>query len=191
VGAEEIVNVDVRVISGTHKDLKKLVSEGTFREDLFYRLNVLPVRVPSLRERPADIPLLAKYFCRRVCAKNNIKEKPLEEEVLWELKQHHWPGNVRELQNVMERMVIMSGERISPLDLPEEIVGSASELSSGIGDGSALKEFRDNAEREFIIQTLKRNGGNISQSAIELGVRRTYLHRRLAVLGIAKKEWFS
>jgi DNA-binding NtrC family response regulator len=191
VGAEEIVTVDVRVISGTHKDLKKHVSEGTFREDLFYRLNVLPVRVPSLRERPADIPLLAKYFCRRVCDKNNIKEKPLDEEVLWELKQYHWPGNVRELQNVMERMVIMSGDRISSLDLPEEILGSASEMSSGIGAGSALKEFRDNAEREFIIQTLKKNAGNISQSAIELGVRRTYLHRRLAVLGIAKKEWFS
>jgi DNA-binding NtrC family response regulator len=121
-----------------------------------------------------------------VCAKNNIKDKPVDEEVLWELKQYHWPGNVRELQNVMERIVILSGDRISPLDLPEEIIGTASELSSGIGHGSALKEFRDHAEREFIIGTLKRNGGNISQSAIELGVRRTYLHRRLAVLGVCQ-----
>ena len=190
VGSEETIKVDVRVLSGTHKDLKKLVSGGTFREDLFYRLNVLPLRVPSLKERADDIPLLAKYFCRRVCEKNNIKEKPLDEEVLWELKQYHWPGNVRELQNVMERIVIMSGDRISTLDLPEEIIGTASELSSGISNGSALKEFRDNAEREFIVGTLKKNSGNISQSAIELGVRRTYLHRRLAVLGIAKKDWF-
>jgi two-component system nitrogen regulation response regulator NtrX len=191
VGSEETIKVDVRILSGTHKDLKKLVSGGTFREDLFYRLNVLPMRVPSLRERAEDIPLLARYFCRRVCEKNNIKEKPLDEEVLWELKQYHWPGNVRELQNVMERMVIMSGDRISPLDLPEEIMGSASELSTGTGNGSSLREFRDNAEREFIIGTLKRNSGNISQSAIELGVRRSYLHRRLAVLGISKKDWFS
>jgi transcriptional regulator of acetoin/glycerol metabolism len=107
------------------------------------------------------------------------------------LKQYHWPGNVRELQNVMERIVIMSGDRISTLDLPEEIIGTTSELSSGISNGSALKEFRDKAEREFIIGTLKKNSGNISQSAIELGVRRTYLHRRLVILGIAKKDWFS
>jgi two-component system nitrogen regulation response regulator NtrX len=191
VGSEETIKVDVRVLSGTHKELKKLVSSGAFREDLFYRLNVLPIRVPSLRERTDDIPLLAKYFCRRVCEKNNIKEKPLDEEVLWELKQYHWPGNVRELQNVMERIVIMSGDRISPLDLPEEIIGTVSELSCAVGNGSALKTGRDNAEREIIIGTLKKNGGNISQSAIELGVRRTYLHRRLAVLGIAKKDWFS
>jgi transcriptional regulator of acetoin/glycerol metabolism len=91
----------------------------------------------------------------------------------------------------MERIVIMSGDRICPADLPEEIIGTASEFSSAIGNGSALKDFRDSAEREFIIATLKRTGGNISQAAIELGVRRTYLHRRLAVLGVAKKEWFS
>jgi len=191
VGSEETIKVDVRVLSGTHKNLKNLVSAGTFREDLFYRLSVLPIRVPSLRERAEDIPLLARYFCRRVCEKNNIKEKSLDEEALWELKQYHWPGNVRELQNVMERVVIMSGDRIAPLDLPEEIIGTASELSSVGNNGSALKDCRDNAERQLIIGTLKKNGGNISQSAIELGVRRTYLHRRLAVLGIAKKDWFS
>jgi two-component system nitrogen regulation response regulator NtrX len=191
VGSEETIKVDVRVLSGTHKDLKKEVSDGHFREDLFYRLNVLPIRVPSLRERADDIPLLAKFFCRRVCEKNNIKEKPIDDEVLSELKRYHWPGNVRELQNVMERAVIMSGDRISPLDLPEEIASSASELSDCRSGGSALKEYRDKAEREFIIGTLKKNSGNISQSAIELGVGRTYLHRRLAVLGIAKKDWFS
>jgi len=91
----------------------------------------------------------------------------------------------------MERIVIMSGDRISVLDVPEEVIGTTSESLSGIGNGSALKEFRDNAEREFIIGTLKRNSGNISQSALQLGVRRTYLHRRLAVLGIAKKDWFA
>jgi DNA-binding NtrC family response regulator len=189
VGSEETVKVDVRVLSGTHKDLKKQVSDGNFREDLFYRLNVVPIRVPSLRERADDIPLLARFFAGRVFEKNNIKEKPIDDEVLWELKRYHWPGNVRELQNVMERVIIMSGERISLLDLPEEIV-STSEFADARNTSSALKEYRDKAEREFILGTLKRNVGNITQSAIDLGVGRSYLHRRLAVLGIAKKDWF-
>lgn len=190
VGSEKTIKVDVRILSGTHKDLKKCVAEGTFREDLFYRLNVVPIRVPSLRERAEDIPLLARFFARRMCEKNNIKEKPIDDAVLLELQRYGWPGNVRELQNVMERMVIMSAERITPLDLPEEIV-AAGEISESRNARSLLKEFRDNVEREFILGTLRRNNGNISQSAAELGVGRTYLHRRLAVLGIGKKDWFA
>jgi DNA-binding NtrC family response regulator len=190
IGSEEAIRVDVRVLSGTHKDLRQLVAAGSFREDLYYRLNVVPIRVPSLRERPDDIPLLAQFFIHRVCEKNNIKDKLVDDEVLSELKRHPWPGNVRELQNVIERIVTMSGERISPLDIPEEIV-DVEDLPGNRHAGSALREFRDNAERDFILATLQRNLGNISQSAIELGVGRSYLHRRLAVLGIAKKDWFS
>lgn len=190
IGSEEAITVDVRVLSGTHKDLKQQVAAGLFREDLYYRLNVVPIRVPSLRERPDDIPLLAQFFARRVCEKNNIKAKAIDDEVLSELKRYPWPGNVRELQNVMERIVTMSGERISLLDIPEEIV-AVEDLPGNRHVGSALREFRDKAERDFILGTLKRNLGNISQSAIELGVGRSYLHRRLAVLGIAKKDWFS
>ncbi len=103
VGSEEPVKVDVRVLSGTHKELKDQVAKGLFREDLYYRLNVVPIRVPSLRERPEDIPLLVQFFARRVCEKSNIKDKPIDDEVLSELKRYHWPGNVRELQNVIER----------------------------------------------------------------------------------------
>jgi DNA-binding NtrC family response regulator len=190
VGSEEAIRVDVRVLSGTHKDLKAKVVEGGFREDLFYRLNVLPIRVPSLRERSDDIPLLAQFFARRVCERSNIKEKLIDDEVLWELKRYHWPGNVRELQNVMERMMIMSAERVTVFDLPEDIVAPGEPLDGRSG-GSALREYRDQVEREFILGTLKRNSGNISQSALELGVGRSYLHRRLAVLGITKKDWFS
>jgi len=190
VGSEEAVTVDVRVLSGTHKDLKQQVAEGLFREDLYYRLNVVPIRVPSLRERPEDIPLLARFFAHRVCEKNNIKDKPIDDEVLSELKRHHWPGNVRELQNVMERIITMSGDRVSLLDIPEEIV-AVIDVTADRHAGSALREFRDKSERDFILATLRRNLGNISQSAIELGVGRSYLHRRLAVLGIAKREWFS
>jgi two-component system, NtrC family, nitrogen regulation response regulator NtrX len=190
VGSEETVTVDVRVLSGTHKDLKEQVAKHLFREDLYYRLNVVPIRVPSLRERPEDIPLLAQFFARRVCEKNNIKNKPIDDEVLSELKRYHWPGNVRELQNVMERVITMSGERVSSLDIPDEIA-AVIDVAANRHAGSALREFRDKSERDFILATLRRNLGNISQSAIELGVGRSYLHRRLAVLGIAKREWFS
>jgi two-component system nitrogen regulation response regulator NtrX len=190
IGSDKTVRVDVRVLSGTHQDLKKCVVAGKFREDLYYRLNVVPIRVPSLRERPEDIPLLARFFTRRLCEKNNVREKPIEEDVLAELRRYHWPGNVRELQNLMERLVIMSGHSITMLDLPEELVAAA-DVSAGRHTGSPLRAFRDAAEREFIVATLKRNNGNISQTALELGVGRTYLHRRLVVLGISRKEWLT
>jgi two-component system, NtrC family, nitrogen regulation response regulator NtrX len=190
IGSEEATTVDVRVLSGTHKELKEQVAAGLFREDLYYRLNVVPIRVPSLRERPEDIPLLAQFFAHRACEKSNIKDKPIDEEVLSELKRYQWPGNVRELQNVMERVITMSGDRVSLLDIPEEIV-AVIDVTADRHAGSALREFRDKSERDYILATLRRNLGNISQSAIELGVGRSYLHRRLAVLGIAKKDWFS
>ena len=114
--------VDVRVLSGTHKDLKVAVAEGRFREDLFYRLNVVPIRVPALRERTEDIPLLVRFLMRGLSQRNNMREKPIDDEVLEELKRHDWPGNVRELQNLLERLMIMSGERITTFDLPEEFL---------------------------------------------------------------------
>jgi len=190
VGAERPTLVDVRVISGTHKDLKQAVADGRFREDLYYRLNVVPLRVPALRERLEDIPLLVKFLMTRLRERNNLREKPIDDDVFDELKRHDWPGNVRELQNLLERLLIMSGDRITTLDLPEEILGSNGR--GGVASGvSALKEFRDRAEREHIIATLRRLNGNVSQAAIELGVGRTYLHKRLAVLQIAKKDFLA
>ena len=108
---------------------------------------------------------------------------------MWELQRYRWPGNVRELQNVVERMLIMSGERVSLADLPAELLEQ--DEAVGHSGSSALKEFRDNAERDFIIAALKRNHGNVTQSAVELGVGRTYLHRRLGVLKIGKRDFFS
>ena len=187
VGAQQTVKVDVRVLSGTHKDLKVAVAEGEFREDLYYRLNVVPIRVPSLRERTEDIPLLVSFFARRICERNHLAPKAVDEDVVWELQRYSWPGNIRELQNVLERMLIMSGERVAVRDLPEELLQDDPGERDKI---SALKEFRDNAERGFVIEALKRNNGNVSQSALELGVRRTYLHRRMAILRINKKDYF-
>ncbi len=189
VGSEKTIQVDVRVLSGTHKDLRQAISQGAFREDLYYRLNVVPIRVPSLRERAEDIPLLVSFFANRIYEKHNLRPKVIEEEVVWELQRCAWPGNVRELQNVLERILIMSGDRVSIRDLPEELL--AQDDPADADRPSALKAFRDNAEREFVIAALKRHNGNVSQSAIELGVGRTYLHRRLAVLKITKKDLFS
>ncbi len=190
VGAERPTLVDVRVLSGTHKDLKKAVAEGRFREDLFYRLNVVPLRVPALRERLEDLPLLVKHLVQRIRERNNLPDKPIDDEVFEELRRYDWPGNVRELQNVLERLMVMSSERITTLDLPEEILGAAARTGSA-PQISALKEFRDRAEREHIIATLRRLNGNVSQAALELGVGRTYLHKRLAVLQIAKKDFLA
>ena len=189
VGAERVTQVDVRVISGTHKDLRQAVAEGRFREDLFYRLNVVPLRAPALRERLEDLPLLVGALMQRICQRNNLRQKPLDDEVLTELRRHDWPGNVRELQNVLERLMIMSGERITVLDLPEEMLAAADRGASA--PVSALKQFRDQAERDHIITTLRRLHGNVSQAALELGVGRTYLHKRLTVLQVAKKDFLA
>jgi two-component system nitrogen regulation response regulator NtrX len=193
VGAEKTVIVDVRVIAATHKDLKRSIAEDHFREDLYYRLNVVPLRVPSLRERAEDIPLLVKFLVARLCTKHNLKMKEVEEEVLTELRQHSWPGNVRELENLLERIVIMSGDSITALDLPEELLAPAAG-ADGAPQGEAhatLKQFRDQAERDFILRVLKKHGGNISRAALELGVRRPYLHQRMATLAIVKKDYFG
>jgi DNA-binding NtrC family response regulator len=189
IGADRTMTVDVRVLSGTHKELRQCVADATFREDLYYRLNVVPIEVPPLRERAQDIPLLVEFFVRRLCEKNNLRTKQIDDEVMWGLQRYRWPGNVRELQNVVERALIMSGERVTVRDLPEEVL--MEEEASGRTGPSALKEFRDSAERGFIIAALRKNHGNISQSAAELGVGRTYLHRRLAVLKITKKDFFG
>jgi two-component system nitrogen regulation response regulator NtrX len=190
VGAEKPTQVDVRVLSGTHKDLKAAVAEGRFREDLYYRLNVVPLRVPALRERTEDIPLLVRFLMKRLRERNNLRDKPIDDEVFDELRRHDWPGNVRELQNLLERLLIMSGERITTLDLPEEVLGGSARGGAATAV-SPLKEFRDRAEREHIIATLRRLNGNVSQAAVELGVGRTYLHKRLAVLQIAKKDFLA
>ena len=188
VGSEHVTHVDVRILSGTHKDLKAAVAEGKFREDLFYRLNVVPIRVPPLRERKEDIPLMVQFLMRRLGERNNMREKPLDDEVMDEFKRHDWPGNVRELQNLLERLMIMSGERITTLDLPDEFLAAP---ERGTAIGSSLKEHRDRAERDYIVAILRRHNGNVSQAAIELGVGRTYLHKRLSVLQINKKDFLA
>jgi len=198
VGSESSLAVDVRVLAATNKDLEGEVGESRFREDLYFRLNVVPIRSPSLRERRADVPLLAMAFLRAFCLENGLRPKPIDPEVLEALGQRPWPGNVRELKNVVERMVILGGEGITMSDLPEE--GRLAEPGSGPGvapnlpptsaDGKrlTLREYREHAEREYILGTLDECGWNISRAAVQLGVERTNLHKKMRSYGIRRQD---
>jgi len=173
----------VRVISATNRQLDKLIADGTFREDLYYRLNVVPVRIPALRKRSEDVRALATYFLKEFCARNNFRPKEIDEEVLPILERHGWPGNVRELRNTIERMAILTtGNRITVESLPVEIRLSPSSLTAG------LQETRDAAERDRIAQVLGQTGGNVSGAARLLGIERTNLHKRIRALGLSREK---
>ncbi len=194
VGSERTTAVDVRVLAATNKELEDEVAEGRFREDLYFRLNVVPLRSPSLRERRQDVPRLANAFLRDFCRDNGLREKPVDADVLEALAQRSWPGNVRELKNVVERMAILSGDTITLDDLPAEgrLVdadsGPAPDLSPLSDDGErlSLREYRERAERAYILQTLEETGWNISRAAVQLGVERTNLHKKMRSYGIKR-----
>ena len=199
VGSEKAIAVDVRVLAATNKDLELEVKDGRFREDLYFRLNVVPIVSPPLRERKSDIVLLAKGFLREFTIDNGLREKPIDEEVLDALAERPWPGNVRELRNVVERMAILSGDRITLDDLPEEGVLSEvrREMSPASGPPArldttgqrlTLREYRSRAEKDYILQTLDEVGWNISRAATILGVERTNLHKKMRSYGIRREE---
>jgi DNA-binding NtrC family response regulator len=215
VGSESILNVDVRVLAATNKDLEKEVAAGRFREDLFFRLNVFPLRTPSLRERPEDIRLLAEAFSLGFAKENGLKPKEIDDLVYKALAARSWPGNVRELKNVVERAAILAGDVITIADLPEDPHanpfdedsegdaqtpdGFAAEEPSRLniphlvmpvpgGSRPTLKEFRDQAERSYIVETLRTLDWNISKAAIVLGVERTNLHKKIRSYNIRRGE---
>jgi DNA-binding NtrC family response regulator len=199
VGSEKAIAVDVRVLAATNKDLELEVQEGRFREDLFFRLNVVPIVSPPLRERHSDIRLLAQGFLRDFCLENGLRNKPIDGDVLSALAERPWPGNVRELRNVVERMAILSGDRITLDDLPEEGVlsqgrresASPSDFPSSVDEGGerlTLREYRGRAEKEYILSTLDEVGWNISRAATILGVERTNLHKKMRSYGIRRGE---
>jgi len=179
VGGEETLHVSVRVISATNQDLSALVAEKTFREDLYYRLSVVPIRVPPLRERAEDIRVLAEYFLDDFCRRNNFKPKRIDDSVFAEFRNYRWPGNVRELRNVVERLAILSPDPITVDALPLEI-----RLPRQAGAPSTLEETRAQAERDVIRQALEQAGWNVSAAARALGVERTRLHKRIRALGL-------
>jgi two-component system nitrogen regulation response regulator NtrX len=182
VGGEQVIRVSVRVISATNRDLAVMVAQEKFREDLYYRLSVVPIRVPSLRERPQDIKLLAQYFLEDFCVRNNFKPKVLDESVFPLLESHPWPGNARELRNVIERMAILtSGERLTRDSIPVEI-----RVQRDGGPKSTIQEARESAEREHILRALEESNWNVSGAARALGMERTNLHKRIRALGLAR-----
>jgi two-component system NtrC family response regulator len=179
VGGRSKIQVDTRVIAATNVDLKKAMSEGKFREDLFYRLAVVTIRLPSLRERSSDVPLLAKAFLRKFAVQNGRAVEDFNPKSLRALQQHFWPGNVRELENRIKRAVIMAeGRYVTPADL---------ELADGTeGNFRTLKEARETVERELIQQALQRHGGKISRAAEDLGISRPTFYELLEKLGLGK-----
>jgi two-component system nitrogen regulation response regulator NtrX len=175
------VRVSVRVIAATHGRLERMVAEGTFRQDLFYRLSVVPVSVPALRERPEDVRDLAAYFLSDFCTRNNFRPKTIDDDAAAALEHYAWPGNVRELRNAVERMAILSaGSRITLDSVPIEIRAPSSPAAAG------LHGVRDAAERDRIIQALEQTSWNVSGAARLLGVERTILHKRIRALGLAR-----
>ena len=180
VGGEQTIRVTVRVVSATNRDLAALVEQGKFREDLYYRLSVVPVRVPALRERHQDIPLLAEYFLQDFCARNNFKPKIIDSAVYPVLEKYAWPGNARELKNAIERMAILTpGECLTPDAVPVEI-----RIPLDSGPRSSIQQARDSAERDQILRALEEASWNVSAAARALGMERTNLHKRIRALGV-------
>jgi two-component system nitrogen regulation response regulator NtrX len=188
VGASESVQVDVRVIAATNKNLEEEIERGNFREDLFYRLNVIPFHVPPLRERLEDVPLLADYFLQEFTRAYGRKPKELAPEAYRVLQSYHWPGNVRELRNLMERIVIMNPQaRIEARHIP--LPSSRRAAAERVPDSfRTLQEVRQAAEREYILKKLEETQGNVTRAAELLGLERSHLYRKMKALGIAPKE---
>jgi len=184
VGASEWVQVDVRVIAATNKNLEEEIERGNFREDLFYRLNVIPFYVPPLRERREDIPLLAEHFLREFTTAYGRKPKELTPEAYRLLQEYHWPGNVRELKNLMERIVIMNPQtRIEARHIPLN-TARRTPAERPLEQFASLEEVRRAAERDYILKKLEETGGNVSRAAELLGLERSHLYRKMRSLGI-------
>ena len=184
VGGERTVRTSVRVIAATNRNLEQLIARDEFREDLYYRLSVVPIRVPPLRERREDIGPLSEYFLADFCSRNNFHTRTLEEDTLNALEGYRWPGNVRELRNTVERMAILApGDRITVDSIPVEI-----RQANSVDDRSGLKETRESAERLRIMEALEASNWSVAGAARSLGIGRTNLHKRMKALGVERRS---
>jgi two-component system, NtrC family, nitrogen regulation response regulator NtrX len=205
VGGHTPIQVDVRVVAATHRNLQEMATTGEFREDLFFRLAVVPIKMPPLRERIEDVPLLARHFITQSCEENGLARREISPAALATLTQHSWPGNVRELRNVIERMVVLSEGDLDLDDVPPELRARVGEDIDEFEDALELgderfsrllretselplKAFREAVERAFILQRLREHDWNVSRTAEALGIERTHLHRKLKILGIQRGE---
>ncbi|GBE15325.1 MAG TPA: sigma-54-dependent Fis family transcriptional regulator [Proteobacteria bacterium] len=180
VGGARLLRSDARIVAATNRNLREMVTEGGFREDLFYRLNVVHIRVPALRERQEDVELLAEHFLGKYCSEMNKRLSGIAPEVIVALKAYDWKGNVRELENVMERAVVLCrGDAVTLRDLPEELRGG--ENIEGLpGGGRTLTQIVEAIERQILVRTLEKNGGSQTRTARELGIKRTTLRYKMA-----------
>jgi two-component system, NtrC family, nitrogen regulation response regulator NtrX len=193
VGGSTRVQVDVRVVTSSTRDLRQEIEQGRFREDLYHRLNVVPLRVPSLSDRRDDIPLLVAYFMKRLSAASGLPMREVSDEAMAVLQAYNWPGNVRQLRNIVERLLILASDdaasAISADLLPSNFSGSASPWSQGAKPdliiSLPLREAREIFEREYLLAQINRFGGNISRTASFIGMERSALHRKLKSLGVS------
>ncbi|KLE35563.1 sigma-54-dependent transcriptional regulator [Aurantiacibacter luteus] len=194
VGGARQVGVDVRVVSSTAKDLNAEIEERRFREDLYYRLNVVPIEVPALSERRDDVPALAEHFVTRYAREQGLNPPAISPEAMAALQAYDWPGNVRQFRNVIERTVILAPrehfDTITPGLLPQEITGGASDAGAGLTNlmGVPLREARESFEREYLRIQIRRFSGNISKTAGFIGMERSALHRKLKLLGMSDRK---
>ncbi len=189
VGAEKAIRVDVRVIAATNRDLEEEIAEGRFREDLFYRLNVIPVRTPPLRERMEDLPLLVDYFVRRYATMNNYPAKTFDEGALEQLGKLPWKGNIRELKNLVERLLILSpGAEVGRRDVLGVSGGGGNTLPEALFNLPTLRRFREEAERLFILHKLEENEWNVTQTAQAIDTPRSNLYKKMDQYEIKREE---
>jgi two-component system nitrogen regulation response regulator NtrX len=197
IGSAKTVNVDVRVIAATNKNLEAEIEKGGFREDLYFRLAVIPIFVPPLRERPEDIPLLVRHFLNQLARENNRRPKQIAPAALDVLKRYRWRGNIRELRNTIERLIIMAeGDVIDVDDLPESVRSDKSPLrgtgpgATGSGAGTeagTLREFKESAERAWLVEKLREHSWNISKTAEVIGTPRSNLYKKLEQYAIRQE----
>ncbi|MBY8821401.1 sigma-54-dependent transcriptional regulator [Sphingomonas colocasiae] len=197
VGGQRVVKVEFRVVSATSRDLSEEIAAGRFREDLYYRLNVVPVHIPPLSERREDIPGLIDHFVARYANERRVPPPGVAGDAIAALQAYDWPGNVRQLRNVVERTIILApGDRIGQIDLdmlPPEVMGAQGDASMGGNAASAimgapLREARETFEREYLRIQIRRFSGNISRTASFIGMERSALHRKLKLLGMADSK---
>jgi two-component system nitrogen regulation response regulator NtrX len=196
LGSAKTIKVDVRVISATNKALEQEIEQGRFREDLYFRLAVIPISVPPLRERADDIPALVKHFADVFSREHNVRTKRVLPAALDVLRRHRWKGNIRELRNTIERLVIMTtGDEIGVADLPESLrvdrPAPASDngrlADAGVAASGTLREFKEVAERKFLVDKLRENGWNISKTAEVIGTPRSNLYKKLEQYNIRQE----
>jgi two-component system nitrogen regulation response regulator NtrX len=193
LGSNRIIKVDVRVIAATNKNLEEEIGRGSFREDLFYRLNVVPIHVPPLRERREDIAVLVRHFADLFARENNFRRKTFTAAAMERLKQHYWRGNIRELRNFVERLIIMNaGDAIDVKDLPD-FAGARVDAAPVAPDNewmsaATLQEFKSTSERAFLVAKLRENGWNISKTAEVIDTPRSNLYKKLEQYQISQEK---